>query len=412
MISVGESRTRGLAYADCVVRYDHEGDIVRFETHRSPDQGIYIGVPCNLLSRLDPVLKATIERVQTAYEQTYWAIPMAFEFGQACQALAKRNLNIDCIALLWGPGGVGLSLMTAQLDAMYGSTNHKYFDPNVFYVDDELRKVIELLVGGIIFTGQERPTGQRGKIREDLLKKFTTAEGISGRLPYSIITKMHKVIGWKRLELNKLIDFEDITEQNFESIARAFAACSARFSDAADAVTLLTRNCGSCSILRICLAPYLFRDRLTTGPFSLCVCRLTTGPFSLCVCQRTTGPFSLCVCRRTTRPFSPCVCRRTTGPFSLCGFTLRSDAHDRAIFQASAFAGAQQGHFHSAGSLCVRMRTTGQFSKHLRLPAHNRAIFTLRFHSAFSGAQQGHFHSAFGGSQRGNFYFAFAGCLR
>ena len=64
---------------------------------------------------------------------------------------------------------------------MYGTKNHKFFDPNVFYQDDELRKTIETLVGGIIYTGQERPTGGRCSMREDLLKKFATGEGISGR---------------------------------------------------------------------------------------------------------------------------------------------------------------------------------------------------------------------------------------
>ncbi len=78
-------------------------------------------------------------------------------FGQAAQALAKRGENVDMITVYWGPGGVGLSLFTAHLDAMYGDKNHKYFDPNIFFTDEEMRKVIELLVGGIVFTGQDCP---------------------------------------------------------------------------------------------------------------------------------------------------------------------------------------------------------------------------------------------------------------
>ena len=86
------------------------------------------------------------------------------------QALAKRGLNVDMLTVYYGPGGVGLSLITSFLDSMYGEKNHKFFDPNIFYVDDDLRKVVELLIGGCIFSAQERPTGQKGFMREDLLR--------------------------------------------------------------------------------------------------------------------------------------------------------------------------------------------------------------------------------------------------
>ena len=36
---------------------------------------------------------------------------------------------------------------------MYGPKNHKYLDPNIFYQDEELRKMVELLVGAIMYTG-------------------------------------------------------------------------------------------------------------------------------------------------------------------------------------------------------------------------------------------------------------------
>jgi hypothetical protein len=137
--------------------------------------------------------------------------------------MSKRGRNVDQFTIFLGPGGVGLSLYTAHLNAIFGSKNHRYFDPNIFYVDDEMRKVVESLAGGIIFTGQERPSGTRNQIREDLLKKFCTAEGISGRLPYAILTKLVKLVGWKRIELNKLFKFDSITESNFESIMRRCA---------------------------------------------------------------------------------------------------------------------------------------------------------------------------------------------
>ena len=84
-------------------------------------------------------------------------------------------------------------------------------------------KLIPLLKGGFLFSGQERPGGAGNYLRGDLLKKFATAEGISGRLPYSILTKMISLVGWKRIECNKMFQFSDITEDNFESILRRCA---------------------------------------------------------------------------------------------------------------------------------------------------------------------------------------------
>ena len=70
-------------------------------------------------------------------------------------------------------------------------------------------------------------------MREDLLKKFATAEGISGRLPYAILTKLYELVGWKRVECNKLFRFYEVTERDFESIVRrvAIVVIKARFFD-------------------------------------------------------------------------------------------------------------------------------------------------------------------------------------
>ena len=83
-------------------------------------------------------------------------------------------------------------------------------------------------MGGFIFSGQEKPTGTKQSLREDLLKKFLTGEGISGRLPYAILTRLFSIIGWKRLECNRLVKFEEITETNFESIFRRCAVIRIR----------------------------------------------------------------------------------------------------------------------------------------------------------------------------------------
>ena len=57
----------------------------------------------------------------------------------------------------------------------------------------------------VLSHSQEKPTGTRSSVREDLLKKFATGEGISGRMPYAILTKQFEIVGWKRMEMNKLI---------------------------------------------------------------------------------------------------------------------------------------------------------------------------------------------------------------
>jgi hypothetical protein len=43
---------------------------------------------------------------------------------------------------------------------------------------------------------------------------------IAGRKPYGIMTRMLQIIGWKRIELNRLLRFSGVTESNFPSILR------------------------------------------------------------------------------------------------------------------------------------------------------------------------------------------------
>lgn len=87
---------------------------------RSHANNIYIGIRRTLLDDVDPVLNRAAERLEKIYRETFWAIPNAFEFGQACLALAKRGSNINQITLYLGPGGVGLSKYTSHLEAMLG----------------------------------------------------------------------------------------------------------------------------------------------------------------------------------------------------------------------------------------------------------------------------------------------------
>ena len=60
---------------------------------------------------------------------------------QAAQALARRGFNVDRLFVGVSPGGVGQSLFSSHLDAIYGAA-HKYFDPNVWCQEDEMRKQV------------------------------------------------------------------------------------------------------------------------------------------------------------------------------------------------------------------------------------------------------------------------------
>ena len=129
----------------------------------------------------------------------------------AALALAKRGLNIDKLFIGVSPGGVGQSLYSSLLHAMHEGSA-AYFDPNVWYHDDELRKQVEQWSHCWILTGQEAPQDSR-RMREDLFKKTISADAIAGRKPYGYSTKMLELVGWKRLECNRLLRFDSVSEK-------------------------------------------------------------------------------------------------------------------------------------------------------------------------------------------------------
>ena len=130
--SVPRPAGSGVAYLDCGFFYD-QGDAVITRSSLEDRKKLYLAVPHNILAavRDDPVLKEADHRVRKFYAHTFWANSGAHRVCMAALALAKRFLNVDQVFFFLGPGGVGLSLMTAHLDAMIGSFNHKYFDPQV-----------------------------------------------------------------------------------------------------------------------------------------------------------------------------------------------------------------------------------------------------------------------------------------
>ena len=182
----------------------------------------YIGIPhkFKITNLGDPVFKRHVQRVMDFYKSSFWANLHAYECHQAAFALAKRGLNIDEMFFYWGPGGVGLTLTTVHLENMAGRSNHKMFDPQMFYLDEEMRKQIENIADAFMWTACEKPEGMKSTFREDLYKKVMSADGIFARLPYQIITKVIHMIGWKRMELNKLIKFTNVKESGFQALFR------------------------------------------------------------------------------------------------------------------------------------------------------------------------------------------------
>ena len=181
-----------------------------------------IGIPHDFIAYPldDPVFQHAFKRVKVFIRSTFWANSAAWNCHQAALAIAKRGLNIDEVFFYWGPGGVGLTLTTELLEAQFGIDSHKSFDPYMLHLAEEMRKQIECISNAFVWTACEKPEGLKKPFREDLFKKVASADAVFGRLPYQIITKVIKMVGWKRMELNKLLSFGNISEAAFHAIFR------------------------------------------------------------------------------------------------------------------------------------------------------------------------------------------------
>ena len=201
-------------YEDCAIKYDDEL-LPAFQVPRADLENCYLRVPHCIKGA---VPQHIVERLHKFYAQTFWCNVEVFKCCQAAQALAKRGLNVTRLFIGLSTGGVGQSLYSSHLQALYGH-NFAYFDPNIWYHEEEMRKQVEQLNGCIILTGQETPATNR-KLREDLFKKFASADGIAGRKPYGFCTKMIYTRGWKRLEANRMFRFSDVGKRDFNAILR------------------------------------------------------------------------------------------------------------------------------------------------------------------------------------------------
>ncbi|CAE8731500.1 unnamed protein product [Polarella glacialis] len=164
------SKKAGVCYADACILYDVSDSLLVHHVEPSPNNDIYVYIPTPLL---DPVLESMVARLPQFLSQTFWC-------------------NFEHYA----------SEVKTLTDALLARAQQ-----------------IEEFADSFILTGQEAPNGTR-QLREDLFKKTMSADGIPGRKPYGLQTRMLELIGWKRLELNKMLRFGSVTETNFNSILR------------------------------------------------------------------------------------------------------------------------------------------------------------------------------------------------
>ena len=113
-----------------------------------------------------------------------------------------------------------------HLSTMYGH-NHAFFDPNIWHLDEELRKQVETFAKCFIMTGQEAPETSK-KLHVDLYKKTISADGIMGRKPYGYSTRMFHTVGWTRLEVNRIMQFVGVKNKSFFSMFRRSMVWKAR----------------------------------------------------------------------------------------------------------------------------------------------------------------------------------------
>lgn len=208
-------REAGCAFADCCILYDRDPDEHCTFALPSPGNNVYMRVPHPLR---DPVLDSARSRLEMFYAQTFWCNSEFFDCCQAAIGLAKRGENIDRCFIGESGGGAGQGLYSSHLAAVY-KHNHAFIDPNLWHNEDELRKQLEQFSSACIITAQEKPESHR-PFREDLYKKMVSADDLAARKPYGYVTRMLRVVGWKRIETNDLMSFKNISEANLNSILR------------------------------------------------------------------------------------------------------------------------------------------------------------------------------------------------
>ena len=109
-----------------------------------------------------------MDRLEKFYAQTFWYNVDVFRCCQAAIAIAKRGFNVDRFFIGISPGGVGQSLYSLHLSEMY-KHNDVYFDPNIWYLDEELRQQVETFAR--LHHNRTRGAGEQQEASYRLLQK-------------------------------------------------------------------------------------------------------------------------------------------------------------------------------------------------------------------------------------------------
>ena len=207
-------KAQGFSSKDACFLFEKDGAGMR-QVKKSPDHNVYMYVPQSLH---DPVLATNAQRLRRFLSTTFFQNEPALRCHFAAFALVLRGFNIDRAFWTLGQGGVGQSLLSHLVSSVFAE-NHAFLDMNMYYTDDELRKQGELLCGKAVVTGQEMPNCTK-EMREDLYKKHVSADPVSCRLPYAVVTKQIQLEGLKRFEMNQPPRFTSTGEGAFNSILR------------------------------------------------------------------------------------------------------------------------------------------------------------------------------------------------
>lgn len=143
-------------YEDCAVENDIE-DVAAKQALRERLENCYLRIPHCIKGTVPESIQ---ERLRLFYSRTSWGNINVFKCGQAAQALAKRGLNVVRMFIGLSSGGVGQSLYSTHLQAMY-AIYFAFFDPQIWFNEEEMRKQVEQPNGCIILTGQEAPASGR-----------------------------------------------------------------------------------------------------------------------------------------------------------------------------------------------------------------------------------------------------------
>ena len=264
-------KTPGFACNDACFVFDSNG-VIMSKVAKAFSQHIYMHLPHEWHSSVDI---SHVERVMRFLTTTFYQNKPALECQFAAIALVLRGRNLDRAFWTIGSGGVGQSLFSHLIAAVFGD-NHAFVDLNMYFTDDELRKQGELLANKVVVTGQEMPN-QSKEMREDLYKKHISGDAVSVRLPYAVVTKQVEMYGWNRFEMNNTPKFRSATVVTFKSIMRR-SLCVELIAEFVSRTELTTRfPHGGSDEQGVFLKDDSLKDFLKSSPAVVAFLRLLEG---------------------------------------------------------------------------------------------------------------------------------------